>query len=93
MDDLWLRFPDILSNVLGHLDNKSILNCMMVSKTWKRCIKREKILWHRREKEIVKNENALARTEIKKAWLAIEGNLEVSHIICDVLIYYIFSIY
>ena len=87
IDDLWLRFPDILGNVLGNLDNQSIIQCLMVNKTWNTCIKRERILWHRREKEISKKEKALARREFEMARKVIEGNLEVSYIMCNVCVH------
>merc|ERR1712223_743939 len=47
LDDLWLRFPDILGTVLGYLDNKSLAKCREVNKTWRDCIAEDKIIWHR----------------------------------------------
>ena len=47
MDDIWIRYPNILATVLGYLDNKSLSNCRQVNKIWKNCIANNKIIWHR----------------------------------------------
>ena len=47
LDDIWNRYPGILSTVLGYLDNKSLAKCRQVNKTWKNCIDSDKIIWRR----------------------------------------------
>ena len=54
MDDLWLRFPDLLGKILQELDNKSIVNCLCVNKTWEKCVKSEVIFWKRKEEAIAR---------------------------------------
>ena len=53
MDELCLRFPYICDKIFSHLDNKSLVNCRLVSKNVKNCLDNEKILWTKMIKKYV----------------------------------------
>ena len=43
----WPRYPHILFNIVGYLDNKSLTNCKLVNKTWRHCIDNNITIWRR----------------------------------------------
>ena len=63
MDQILKRFPDVAQDIFKQLDNKSLVNCMEVSKIWHNFLSNDSLLWKRR---IIKHEKC--QTEFKEAW-------------------------
>ena len=55
MENLCLKFPYLCSMIFANLDNKSLVQCRLVNKSWKKLIENEKILWKRILKKYITN--------------------------------------
>ena len=55
MENLCLKFPYLCSIIFANLDNKSLVQCRLVNKSWKKLIDNEKILWKRILKKYITN--------------------------------------
>ena len=57
------RFPDVAQDIFKQLDDKSLVNCMEVSKIWHNFLNNDSLFWRRR---ILKYDKC--QTEFKEAW-------------------------
>ena len=50
MDNVMLKYPDIAENILKKLDDKTLKNCIKVSKMWGTFFATQRFAWIRRIK-------------------------------------------
>ena len=48
IEEIFARFPDLTEGILGRLDNRSLVSCREVSKTWQEYVDSQRIFWIRK---------------------------------------------
>ena len=55
IEEMILRFPKLAKDIFKELDDKSLKNCLKVSREWSKFIPNEKFPWERRIQSIRRN--------------------------------------